>query len=250
MPKLSTETEFCKPKPKPKPKAKPKSSGAGSNAGAGSNDWQRATPGHGSKYILELTPRNFNELILSSNQSAIIEFYAPWCGHCKQFAPEFARAANNLKGMVLFGGVDCNEDSNRPLCGQYGIEGFPTVKVFPVGADRKRKNGPKAYQQERSHKALEKEATYTLYSVKIPLLVNEGDYNTFLQDESNAKILLFSEKTKPPTLLRALAAKFSNVAFAMVSSNQEEVECLKCIFFLLSIVFGADFLIFLLQYNS
>jgi len=51
----------------------------------------------------------------------VVEFYAPWCGHCQRLAPEYEKAATNLKGMIKVGGVNCDEE--KQLCGQYGIQG-------------------------------------------------------------------------------------------------------------------------------
>lgn len=47
-----------------------------------------------------------------------------------RLAPEWKKAANNLKGLVTVAAVNCDEETNRPLCGQYQIKGFPTIKTF------------------------------------------------------------------------------------------------------------------------
>ena len=51
------------------------------------------------------------------------------CGHCRNLAPEYQKAAKALKGIVGVGAIDCDQEANKPLCGQYGIQGFPTIKV-------------------------------------------------------------------------------------------------------------------------
>ncbi|CAG7718357.1 unnamed protein product, partial [Allacma fusca] len=50
---------------------------------------------------------------------------APWCGHCKTFASDYAKAATALKGVVKVGAV--NADEEQSLASQYNIKGFPTV---------------------------------------------------------------------------------------------------------------------------
>lgn len=61
------------------------------------------------------------------------------CGHCQSLAPAWKKAATALKGVVGVGAVDA--DSHKQLAGQYGVTGFPTIKIF--GAN---KNKPEAYQ--------------------------------------------------------------------------------------------------------
>lgn len=50
--------------------------------------------------MIELTDSNFDSLVLNSEDMWLVEFYAPWCGHCKNLAPHWAQAATELKGKV------------------------------------------------------------------------------------------------------------------------------------------------------
>jgi protein disulfide-isomerase A6 len=95
--------------------------------------------------VVKLTAANFKEKVLNSNVLWFVEFYAPWCGHCKNLAPEYDKLAGALNGMVRVGAVDMTTDQS---VGQpYGIQGFPTIKFF--GAD---KNSPIDYNGQRSAK--------------------------------------------------------------------------------------------------
>jgi len=58
----------------------------------------------------------------------LIEFYAPWCGHCKALAPEFDKAAKALEGIVKLGAVDMTTDGEAGR--SYEISGYPTIKFF------------------------------------------------------------------------------------------------------------------------
>lgn len=50
--------------------------------------------------VVELTDSNFDKLVLNSEDIWLVEFFAPWCGHCKNLAPHWAAAASELKGKV------------------------------------------------------------------------------------------------------------------------------------------------------
>uniref|UniRef100_A0ABD2XFG9 Protein disulfide-isomerase A6 homolog n=1 Tax=Trichogramma kaykai TaxID=54128 RepID=A0ABD2XFG9_9HYME len=92
--------------------------------------------------VIDLTPDNFDKKVLNSDSIWIVEFYAPWCGHCQQLKPEYEKAASALKGIVKVGGV--NADEHKSLGGKYGIRGFPTIKIF--GANKNKPddfNGPR-----------------------------------------------------------------------------------------------------------
>ncbi|XP_014780796.1 protein disulfide-isomerase A6 homolog isoform X1 [Octopus bimaculoides] len=92
---------------------------------------------------IELTPDNFQSKVVNSDSLWIVMFYAPWCGHCQSFKPEFAKAAEILKGIVKLGQLDA--DAHRGMAGEYGIQGFPTIKVFG-----QHKSKPEDYQGGRT----------------------------------------------------------------------------------------------------
>ncbi|XP_059186921.1 protein disulfide-isomerase A2 isoform X2 [Centropristis striata] len=74
---------------------------------------------------------------LSENQYLLVEFYAPWCGHCKRLEPVYAEAAGKLKkeeGSLRLAKVDATEE--KELGDEFDVGGFPTLKLFVKG-DRK-----------------------------------------------------------------------------------------------------------------
>ncbi|XP_073958311.1 protein disulfide-isomerase A6 homolog CaBP1 isoform X2 [Choristoneura fumiferana] len=81
-----------------------------------------------SSAVVDLTPSNFDKLVTDSDDVWIVEFYAPWCGHCKNLVPEYQKAAKALKGIIKVGAVDA--DNHQALAKKYGVSGYPTLKIF------------------------------------------------------------------------------------------------------------------------
>jgi protein disulfide-isomerase A1 len=78
--------------------------------------------------VEQLTKATFDDFI-KGNGLVLAEFFAPWCGHCKALAPEYEEAATSLKEKnIRLAKIDCTEE--KDLCGDYGVEGYPTLKVF------------------------------------------------------------------------------------------------------------------------
>jgi protein disulfide-isomerase A6 len=62
--------------------------------------------------VVKLTAYNFNELVINSDDLWMVEFYAPWCGHCKNLEPHWDKAAKILKGIVKVGAVNMDEEKS------------------------------------------------------------------------------------------------------------------------------------------
>lgn len=85
----------------------------------------------GGNQVVELTDANFERLVLKSKEPWLIEFFAPWCGHCKNLEPHWKAAASELKGKVKLGAVDATV--HQLYAGKFGVKGFPTIKYFAAG---------------------------------------------------------------------------------------------------------------------
>ncbi|XP_045215771.2 protein disulfide-isomerase A3-like [Mercenaria mercenaria] len=93
--------------------------------------------------VLEFTDSDFSSKIVD-HDVILVEFFAPWCGHCKRLAPEYEKAATSLKKNdppVSLAKVDCT--ANTEVCGKYGVSGYPTLKIFKNGEMAEDYNGPR-----------------------------------------------------------------------------------------------------------
>jgi len=117
--------------------------------------------------VIELNEVNFNALVMESNDHWIVEFFAPWCGHCKNLAPEWEAAAHELKGSVKLGAVDATANTN--LAQKYGVKGYPTIKLFPAGP----KGQALDYNGPREASGIVQYALKTLDDAGVPPTVHE-----------------------------------------------------------------------------
>ncbi|KAI0494393.1 hypothetical protein KFK09_024529 [Dendrobium nobile] len=82
--------------------------------------------------VLTLDASNFSETI-AKHPFLVVEFYAPWCGHCKKLEPEYEKAASILSKHdppIVLAKVNANEEINKDLASTHGVRGFPTLKIL------------------------------------------------------------------------------------------------------------------------
>uniref|UniRef100_A0A674NY36 DnaJ homolog subfamily C member 10 n=1 Tax=Takifugu rubripes TaxID=31033 RepID=A0A674NY36_TAKRU len=84
---------------------------------------------------VDLTPQSFRSQVLLGQDHWVLDFYAPWCGPCQQFAPEFELLARILKGKVRAGKIDCQ--AHQHTCQSAGISSYPTVRFYPYLGTRR-----------------------------------------------------------------------------------------------------------------
>lgn len=78
--------------------------------------------------VKSLTSQKSFKNMLLDQKPWVIDFYAPWCGHCQTFAPEFEVVSKNLAGKVNAGKVNC--DALPSICQEAGVNAYPTVRFY------------------------------------------------------------------------------------------------------------------------
>ncbi|EPQ27046.1 uncharacterized protein PFL1_05330 [Pseudozyma flocculosa PF-1] len=166
--------------------------------------------------VTMLTGSNFKREVLDIEKPTMVAFTAPWCGHCQRLVPEYEKAAKQLDGVVKLANIDCDDDKNKPLCGQYGIQGFPTLKVFPPT----KKRLPRDYQGPRTAKDIAAHLVDTLPMGAKKLRAEE--LQSYCEKEPDRpKVLLFSTKPTSSALYKSLALDFrTSISFAFLRGDQ------------------------------
>eukprot|EP00658_Telonema_sp_P-2_P078932 TRINITY_DN7511_c0_g1_i3.p2 TRINITY_DN7511_c0_g1~~TRINITY_DN7511_c0_g1_i3.p2 ORF type:complete len:225 (+),score=66.43 TRINITY_DN7511_c0_g1_i3:172-846(+) len=89
--------------------------------------------------VVPLTTATFKETV--KDGLWLVEFMAPWCGHCQQLKPIYAEAAEQLTGKLGMAAVDATAE--KELQQEFGVNSFPSIKLFKDGEFRKDYDGPR-----------------------------------------------------------------------------------------------------------
>jgi len=146
--------------------------------------------------VTVLTDENFETIVNDPSKNVLVEFYAPWCGHCKHLAPEYEKVAATFKNEPECVVANVDADHYKEISRKHGVSGYPTLKFF----SKTNKGGDEKYEGQREAQ----------------------DFVTFLNEKCGTFRKLggsLNEKAGKVDALDEIAAKF-------VGSNKQEKESL------------------------
>ncbi|KJZ75463.1 hypothetical protein HIM_05159 [Hirsutella minnesotensis 3608] len=170
--------------------------------------------------VLQVDAKSYGKLIAKSNHTSIVEFYAPWCGHCQNLKPAYERAAKDLDGLAQVAAIDCDEDANKQFCGSMGVQGFPTLKIVQPSKKPGGKPMVEDYQGSRSANGIV-QAVVAKINNHVTRLTDK-DAETFLAGDK-PKLILFTEKGTTSALLRSVAIDYLDVVSVGQIRSKEKV---------------------------
>jgi len=167
--------------------------------------------------VVVLTEDNFQEVI-DGSEFVLVEFYAPWCGHCKALAPEFATAAGLLAekdSPIVLAKLDATEHGS--VAEKFEVRGYPTLKFFRGGKATEYGGGRTS---DTIVSWLEKKtgpAALTLATVE--------EATAFVAGKDVAVIGVFADQTTEAALaFLATASAMDDIQFAITSSAEVAAE--------------------------
>ncbi|KAF9925549.1 protein disulfide-isomerase precursor [Modicella reniformis] len=164
--------------------------------------------------VLDLSTKNFQSTVDPENL-ILVEFFAPWCGHCKALAPEYEIAATHLKVMgIPIAKVDCTVEGD--LCKEYGVQGYPTLKVFRNG---KASNYSGTRKADAIVSYMKKKSLPPLSEVPVENLA------AFSQSERVVIVGVFPKDSEKRTVLEKVAKAYGDdYVFGVVEESPEIKE--------------------------
>lgn len=171
-------------------------------------DWQEEDD------VIVLTDDNFDHVI-KHYEHVLVEFYAPWCGHCKKLAPEYSQAAATLKKSGLnLALAKLDATIHKSVGGRFDVKGFPTLKLFSNGKDSEYNGGRTASEIVSWMTKKTGPATRTLSTV--------SEVESFHQG-ADVAVVFFGDKASDLAVFDRVARSSDDIVFGTCAAE----ECLS-----------------------
>ncbi|WOG91606.1 hypothetical protein DCAR_0310855 [Daucus carota subsp. sativus] len=139
------------------------------------------------EHVLTLDHSNLTQVV-AKHDFIVVEFYAPWCGHCKNLAPEYEKAASVLSSYdppIALAKYDASDEANKELATQFEVRGFPTIKIL--------RNGGKQAQEYKGPREADGIVSYLKRQTgpASPEIKSAEDASSFIDEKKITLIGLF-----------------------------------------------------------
>uniref|UniRef100_A0A6B2L657 Thioredoxin domain-containing protein n=1 Tax=Arcella intermedia TaxID=1963864 RepID=A0A6B2L657_9EUKA len=169
--------------------------------------------------VTHLDQDNFNQIVIESPSIWMVQFYAPWCTYSKNFQSEFKKVVERREDIIRFGAVDCDVETNKPVCGHFGITELPTLLLFKSHLEVVMTEGkkiltkkPLKYEGDMHAEFIVKWITSFLVDPFDPLIdVTDVNYLRRVYKQTHHlknKAIYFTDKESKSNMMRSLALQF------------------------------------------
>lgn len=185
--------------------------------------------------IIVVNDDNFDEIVLNSDKTSFVKFFAEWCSHCKKMIPEWEKLADSYANIDEIQIVEIDADKSRGIGKRYNIASFPTIKLFRADS----LSDPIDYSGQREYEFfsnfLSNQVGVKGKKVGAPskvVQIHDGNIEKLIENKNRAAMLLFtkdndceeciSAKKSFNELAQAFHKELDKIIIAEVQKNGDE----------------------------